>query len=80
MGGFPEVDERHAPRMRVVWPACLDLSIARGQWRARRPWRVLRTRRDAYLTREGYRVMRFWNTDVLTNREGVLLTILEALE
>ena len=36
--------------------------------------------RDAYLVREGYRVLRFWNNDVLTNREGVLLTILEALE
>lgn len=35
--------------------------------------------RDAYLTREGYRVMRFWNNDVLGNREGVLLTILDAL-
>jgi len=35
--------------------------------------------RDAYLAREGYRVMRFWNNDVLTNREGVLLTILDAL-
>jgi very-short-patch-repair endonuclease len=37
-------------------------------------------RRDAYLATEGYRVMRFWNNDVLANREGVLLTILEALQ
>jgi very-short-patch-repair endonuclease len=36
--------------------------------------------RDAYLTREGYRVMRFWNNDVLRNREGVLETILAALQ
>ena len=36
-------------------------------------------KRDACLTREGYRVLRFWNNDVLTNREGVLLTILDAL-
>ena len=35
--------------------------------------------RDARLTAEGYRVMRFWNNDVLKNREGVLLTILDAL-
>jgi very-short-patch-repair endonuclease len=35
--------------------------------------------RDAYLTAQGYRLMRFWNNDVLTNREGVSLTILEAL-
>src|SRR5262245_29275170 len=32
--------------------------------------------RDAYLTRAGYRVMRFWNNDVLRNREGVLETIM----
>ena len=36
-------------------------------------------RRDAYLAGEGYRVLRFWNNDVLANREGVLLTILDAL-
>jgi very-short-patch-repair endonuclease len=30
--------------------------------------------------REGYRVMRFWNHDVLKNREGVLETILAALQ
>ena len=35
--------------------------------------------RDAQLAREGYRVMRFWNNDVLANREGVLVTILDAL-
>jgi very-short-patch-repair endonuclease len=34
--------------------------------------------RDAYLLAEGYRVIRFWNNDVLSNREGVLLTILDA--
>jgi very-short-patch-repair endonuclease len=37
-------------------------------------------RRDAYLAAEGYRVIRFWNNDVLANREGVLLTILDALQ
>jgi len=37
-------------------------------------------RRDAHLARECYRVMRFWNNDVLANREGVLLTILDALK
>ena len=35
--------------------------------------------RDAYLANEGYRVLRFWNNDVLTNREGVSVTILAAL-
>src|ERR1700742_5196998 len=37
-------------------------------------------RRDSYLSAERYRVVRFWNNDVLTNRDGVLLTILGALQ
>jgi very-short-patch-repair endonuclease len=32
--------------------------------------------RDAYLLREGWRVLRFWNHEVIQNREGVLETIL----
>jgi very-short-patch-repair endonuclease len=35
--------------------------------------------RDAFLTGEGYRVMRFWNNDVLSNRDGVLTVIPGAL-
>ena len=34
-------------------------------------------RRTAYLEREGLRVLRFWNSEVLKNRPGVCLTILE---
>ncbi len=37
---------------------------------------VVRTR---WLEAHGYRVIRFWNNDVLANTEGVLLSILEAL-
>jgi very-short-patch-repair endonuclease len=33
------------------------------------------TFRDRYLVVEGYRVLRFWNNDVLGNLEGVLITI-----
>ena len=36
--------------------------------------------RDDNLTAEDYRVLRFWNTDVLSNMDGVLTTILAALE
>ena len=36
--------------------------------------------RDAFLAGEGYRVMRFWNNDVLSNRDGVLTLILQVLE
>jgi very-short-patch-repair endonuclease len=35
--------------------------------------------RDRYLRGEGYRVMRFWNNDVLSNIEGVLTVIDETL-
>jgi len=35
-------------------------------------------RRTAYLERLGLRVIRFWNSDVLTNRDGVCMTILDA--
>lgn len=36
--------------------------------------------RDAFLAAEGYKVLRFWNIDVMTNRDGVLAVILAALE
>jgi very-short-patch-repair endonuclease len=35
--------------------------------------------RDAYLRENGYRVLRFWNNDVLSNTQGVLEVIAEAL-
>jgi very-short-patch-repair endonuclease len=37
-------------------------------------------KRDAYLRRNGYRVLRFWNTDVRENIEGVLTEICAVLE
>ena len=36
--------------------------------------------RDENLAADGYRVLRFWNTDVLSNMDGVLVTILAKLE
>jgi len=36
-------------------------------------------KRTAFLEREGYRVIRFWNNDVLGNIEGVMERIGEAL-
>ena len=35
--------------------------------------------RDEWLEARGYRVMRFWNNDVMGNLDGVLLTILNQL-
>jgi len=37
-------------------------------------------RRTAWLNEKGFRVLRFWNNDVLTNTNGVLEKISEALE
>jgi very-short-patch-repair endonuclease len=31
--------------------------------------------RDEYFAERGYRTLRFWNSDVLTNLEGVLISI-----
>jgi very-short-patch-repair endonuclease len=35
--------------------------------------------RTEFLENEGYRVIRFWNNEVLENIEGVLITIQQAL-
>jgi very-short-patch-repair endonuclease len=37
------------------------------------------SRRDAFLWSRGFRVLRFWNGDALTNTAGVVETILRAL-
>jgi very-short-patch-repair endonuclease len=36
-------------------------------------------RRDARLRTQGWRILRFWNNDILGNRAGVMQTIVEAL-
>ena len=36
-------------------------------------------KRDAYLRSQGFRVLRFWNNDVLSNPDGVHRTITDAL-
>ncbi|WP_254434789.1 endonuclease domain-containing protein [Magnetospirillum sp. UT-4] len=35
--------------------------------------------RDAWFAENGYRVLRFWNNDIMENPEGVLMRIAEAL-
>jgi very-short-patch-repair endonuclease len=37
-------------------------------------------KRDAYLHSGGFRVLRFWNNEVLSNPEGVQRAIVDALE
>jgi very-short-patch-repair endonuclease len=36
--------------------------------------------RDAFLVKEGYRVLRFWNPEIFTNMSGVIETILASLQ
>lgn len=36
--------------------------------------------RTQYLESQGYKVVRFWNSDVTNNVEGVIVSIVEALE
>jgi very-short-patch-repair endonuclease len=36
--------------------------------------------RDAFFRREGFRILRFWNEDVVKNLDGVCLTILSELK
>ena len=36
--------------------------------------------RDAYLKARGFRVLRFWNSDIFENENGVLTSILNALD
>jgi very-short-patch-repair endonuclease len=36
--------------------------------------------RDSWLMSHNYRVMRFWNNDVLKNMDGVLTTIISAID
>jgi very-short-patch-repair endonuclease len=36
--------------------------------------------RDAYLSSQGFQVLRFWNNEILTNPDGVATAILAALE
>jgi very-short-patch-repair endonuclease len=35
--------------------------------------------RDDYLHAQGFRILRFWNSDIFNNEEGVLTSILDAL-
>jgi very-short-patch-repair endonuclease len=37
-------------------------------------------RRDRWITANGFRVLRFWNNEVLTNLEGVMTVLAQALK
>ena len=56
--------------------ARLVIEVDGGQHALRKPEDA---RRTAFLEAQGFRVLRFWDNDVLSNVEGVLQRILEAL-
>lgn len=45
-----------------------------------KPMEIIDKQRTKYLESRGYRVIRFWNNDVLENIDGVLFRIKEALD
>lgn len=59
----------------VHFGARLVIEVDGGQHRDSRTDRE----RDAWLTNEGFKVLRFWNNDVLLETESVLNMILSAL-
>ena len=61
----------------VCAPAKLIVELDGGQHGERKAEDQVR---DAFLRREGYRVLRFWNHEVFENPDGVLETIYRALE
>lgn len=71
---------QHAIARYIVDFACLEsmliVELDGGQHATQRRRDEARTRA---LEAMGFRVLRFWNTDVLANTEGVLTMIVEAL-
>jgi very-short-patch-repair endonuclease len=60
----------------VCHEARLIVEIDGGQHDRSSPWEA---ERSAFLQNEGYRLLRFWNNDVLANLEGVHAIITEEL-
>ena len=61
---------------------CLDAKLVielDGSQHAERPTQYLDERRTEYLENQGYRVVRFWNEEVMDNIDGVLKTIASLL-
>ena len=79
-----QLDGHKARRQEVIGPFIVDFVFTRqrlvievdGGQHAESPDDGLRT---AWLEDQGYRVLRFWNHEVLTNTEGVLEVIRKAL-
>lgn len=60
----------------VCFEKCLVIEIDGGQHADNLSDKI----RDQWLRSEGFKVLRFWNDDVLKNRDGVLQIIIEQLK
>ncbi len=60
----------------VCFEKCLVIEIDGGQHIDNASDKI----RDRWLRAEGFRALRFWNDDVLKNRDGILQIIIEQLE
>ena len=63
----------------ICFEANLIIEVDGGQHNEE-PCRSKDDLRTKQLTAEGYRVLRFWNSDISENMEGVLLKVKESLE
>jgi very-short-patch-repair endonuclease len=60
--------------------ACLEKNLANEADGGQHACSDHDRQRTAWLAQQGWRVIRFWNNDILQNTEGVLIEILRVLE
>jgi very-short-patch-repair endonuclease len=70
---------RHPLGRYILDFACIEHRLAVEADGGQHSESVADERRTAWLERQGWRVLRFWNNEILTNSEGVQETILQAL-
>jgi very-short-patch-repair endonuclease len=80
-----QIDGRRFRRQHPIDPyiadfACLEkmliIELDGGQHQDQKEYDERRTK---YLQQQGWRVLRFWNNDVMRNLEGVLSSVVDAL-
>ncbi len=75
----------HFRRQHAIGPYVVDFCAPRQKLivevdgRQHREQKDYDAQRTAYLESKGYRVLRFWNGDVLNNSQGIFNVILQAL-
>jgi very-short-patch-repair endonuclease len=64
----------------IVDFACTEFHLAIEVYGGQHSDNAVDTSRTAWLQSQGWKILRFWNNDVLSNTNGVIETILRALE